>query len=164
MSQFKSRLQIFHEENGEDCILVGNRYIYSNGAHRDQDPMGMMTPPPHDPFDRARLQVSYHEQFVAGAVTKHNQRQEHWRNHAASIEKGNHANDLGPYKLAEIEDELASLKAEVEKRRKALAEAQAEMNANAPKWYKDQQQRAARQAENQQGANVLRTLLDRLRI
>jgi hypothetical protein len=166
MSQYKNRLEVFHEENGGDCVLVNGWYVYSNGARRDENPVGALIDPPADPFERAKLQVAYHSMKVNAAVKKLIERQDHWRNHALCIEKGTQANDLGPYKLAEIASELEALKQEVEKRRGPLAEAQALMEANAPQWYRDQlpQTRATRQADNQQAANAITAVLDRHRI
>ena len=55
-----NRVDEFNRRNGGDAILVNGFYLYSNGATRDANPLGLLCDPPKDELETLKLQKLYH--------------------------------------------------------------------------------------------------------
>jgi hypothetical protein len=67
-SPMAQRIRQFNLANGSDGIQLRGWFVYSNGARRDTDPMGILSPPPADPRERVEIQTMYHEELLRRAV------------------------------------------------------------------------------------------------
>jgi hypothetical protein len=58
------RVKQFDEKHGSDYLRVGVWLIYSDGAYREVNPLGLLAEPPADAYERCKLQVQYREEAL----------------------------------------------------------------------------------------------------
>jgi hypothetical protein len=132
----QQRVQQFDLKNGGDCIRIGNRLLYSNGAWRDSTPYGLLVDPPDDDFERCKLVVEYRQELLKRAVNKFTDLKRAMQFVAKEAQRTiAHVSPVTSPSKEDIAD-LRQLQAEVRACQAKLQEAKDDLDKHTPEWKK----------------------------
>jgi hypothetical protein len=62
------RIRTFDHRHGDDCVFAKGWWIFSDGAMKENNPMGLLREPPEDPHQRAKYVALYFKTKMEKAV------------------------------------------------------------------------------------------------
>lgn len=154
-SAMRQRIEAFHERHGADCVDIDGYRVYSDGAYRDIDPIGILAEPDSDLFVRSQRVIEYWEERTDRAVDAFDEAKDVYASfcRAAAHEPSVPAT---PWAKEQATEHLKKLRAEVHTCQAQLKNARAELKRHEPPHSRERAKRNARQRDD--AAELLRAV------
>lgn len=152
MLQLAAREQ-FDVANGSDGIVINGWVTYSNGAQMENSQYGAMHDPPENPWERAKIQLTYHERLRSNARKQFDE----WKQQCIWAASAAEKHGLPGTTPADI-TRLEALQAEVQRLDINLREAQAQVERHMPPELKAREEQTARNREA--GSSALQEIIN----
>lgn len=132
-----ARVAAFDEENGGDGITYNGWIIYSNGAMREQNPLGMLASPPSNSRECKELILKYWTVSYERSMKAFNEKRSLYIRHAKAEMRN--AISAPPPDKNEVISELELLKSKAIASRVKMEHAQESFRASKPEWIQERE-------------------------
>lgn len=148
-----SLVQQFDIRHGADGIRCGAQVVYSDGAHRDIHPLGLLADPSPNDHERLTWVLQHHEAHLQRAVEAFDERKQQLVHQANAATRDSYGSpDEGDL------EELKQLQAVVNKHKKAVQKTRAKLEQTP-----EHKRRAAIQEMDARGRERASSMLSRIR-
>jgi hypothetical protein len=154
----KQRVAHFEQRHGNDAVEIDEWLVFSDGAMRECNPMGLLREPPAEPYDAARIVVRYHEERLRRATRAFSERKDALLR-TARTNLGEAQTPPPPCDLAAAKQELQRLRRGVVKCQADLDVARKDMEAKKPHWLRVREENTvANRARNEEFATAIEAI------